>query len=146
MIPSPLPATRAQAKARAGEIRAEFAALGRSISHGAALERVARELGYRDWNTASARLSNQPPTPLQVGDRCSGTYLKQPFSGRVLAVREHTGGAAWDITLLFDQPVDVVTFDSFSAFRQRINASISDEGTSWSKTSDGVPHLIVARA
>ena len=137
--------TRDQAKARAREIRAEAAAAGTTLSHSAALERVAAERGYRDWNTASARLANTPEIPLQVGDRVGGTYLKQPFEGRVLSVRELNAGAAFEITLEFDEPVDVVEFESFSAFRHRVNATVSAGGVSYSKTSDGVPHLVVER-
>ncbi|MEQ9315869.1 MAG: glyoxalase superfamily protein [Henriciella sp.] len=137
--------TRAQAKARAREIRAEHAANGRSISHAKALELVADELGYHDWNTASARLSNHPEVPLQIGERVSGRYLKQPFNGRVHAVRELAAGMGYEVTLHFDEPVDVVEFESFSGFRQRVSAMISEEGISWAKTSDGVPHLIVQR-
>jgi len=136
---------RDQAKARAREIRAELALAGTPISHSASLERVAQELGYRDWNTASARLSNEPEVALQVGDRVAGRYLKKPFAGRVLAVREMAGGSAFEISLEFDEPVDVVEFDSFSAFRRRINATVSPSGVSFSKTSDGVPHLVVER-
>lgn len=137
--------TRDQAKARAREIRAELAEAGTPISHSQALERVAQELGYRDWNTASARMSNMPEVLLQVGDEVAGRYLKQPFAGRVLAVREMAGGTAFEVTLEFDEPVDVVEFESFSAFRHRITATISSGGTSYSKTSDGVPHLVVER-
>lgn len=139
------PATRDQAKQRAHALRSESAARGAPISLAAALEKVASELGYRDWNTASARLSNEPPRPLQVGDRVGGRYLKQPFEGRVLAVREMAGGGAFEVTLQFDEPVDVVEFESFSALRQRVNATISADGVSWSRTSDGQPHLIVER-
>ena len=137
--------TRDQAKARARELRAELALAGTPISHSEALERVAQELGYRDWNTASARLSNLPDVPLQVGDEVAGSYLKKPFTGRVLAVSELAGGTAFDVTLEFDEPVDVVEFDSFSAFRRRINATVSSGGVSFAKTSDGVPHLVVER-
>ena len=136
--------TRAQAKARAREIRAEAARCGQSLSHAHALEAVSKELGFRDWNTASARLSNQPEAPLQVGERVSGRYLKQPFDGRVHAVRELAGGMGYEVTIHFDQPVDVVEFESFSGLRQRVSAMISEDGVSWNKTSDGVPHLIVA--
>lgn len=137
--------TRANAKARARELRAEAAASGRTLSHAQALEAVAKEFGYRDWNTASARLSNQPDIPLQVGERVSGRYLKQCFNGRVHGIRELAGGMGYDVTLHFDAPVDVVEFDSFSGLRQRVSAMISEDGISWSKTSDGVPHLIVER-
>lgn len=139
------PATRSQAKARAREIRAEHAARGTSISHANALEAVAAELGFRDWNTAAARLSNQPEIPLQVGERVSGRYLKQPFHGRVHAVRELSGGTGYEVTLHFDEPVDVVEFESFSGFRQRVTGLISEDGVSWARTSDGAPHLIVQR-
>ncbi|MDF1792990.1 MAG: glyoxalase superfamily protein [Thalassobaculaceae bacterium] len=134
-----------QAKARAREIRAEFAAAGSPIGHAAALEKVAGELGHRSWNALSARLTNQPEVPLQVGDRVAGRYLGQGFDARVLAVRSLSEGSAMAITLKFDQPVDVVTFDSFSFFRNRVTATISPGGTSFAKTGDGVPHLIVAR-
>ena len=142
----PRPATRDQAKQRAHDLRAASAQAGAPISLAAALEKVAAELGYRDWNTASARLSNEPPRPLQVGDRVAGRYLKQPFAGRVLAVREMAGGGAFEVTLHFDEPVDVVEFESFSALRQRVNATVSVDGVSWSRTSDGEPHLVVGRA
>jgi hypothetical protein len=136
---------RDQAKARARELRAELAAAGTPVSHSEALECVAKELGYRDWNTASARLSNMPEVVLQVGDQVAGRYLKQAFDGRVLAVREMAGGTAFEVTLEFDEPVDVVEFESFSNFRQRITMTISPAGVSFTKTSDGVPHLVVER-
>lgn len=144
-IPAPIPATREQAKQRARDIRAEHAQRGVTIGHSAALEKVAAELGYRDWNTASARLANLPEVPLQVGDRVAGRYLKQAFAGRVLGVREVYGGGAFEVTLQFDAPVDVVSFDSFSAFRSRVTATIDAAGVSASRTSDGRPHLEVAR-
>ncbi len=144
---SPLrPATRDEAKRRAFALRDELKAKGTPISHAQALEKIATELGYRDWNTASARLSNEPERPLQVGDRVSGRYLKKPFVGRVLAVREMFCGQGFEVTLHFDEPVDVVEFESFSAMRQRVHATISKDGVSWTKTSDGEPHMRVTRA
>lgn len=136
---------REQAKARAREIRAERARAGNPLSHSQALELVARELGYRDWNTASARLSNEPEVPLQVGDLVSGRYLKQPFTGRVLAVKELYGGAAFEVTIHFDEAVDVVEFDSFSNLRTRVTITVSAAGVSQARTSDRAPHMIVER-
>ncbi|RAN32917.1 hypothetical protein HY3_02240 [Hyphomonas pacifica] len=135
--------TRDGAKARARQLRAEAAAAGTSLSHSKALERVAVELGYRDWNTASARLSNRPEAPCQLGDRVSGLYLKQTFEGRVHAIRELAGGMGYEVTLHFDTPVDVVEFDSFSALRQRVTATVDANGVSWAKTSDGQSHLVL---
>ena len=134
--------TRVQAKARARELKANSET---RLSYAAALEQVAREMGFRDWNTAASRLSNEPEACWQVGERVSGTYLKRTFKGRVHAVRELRDGAGYELTLHFDDPVDVVDWDSFSAFRQRVTAQVSPEGVTWKKTSDGVPHLTVAR-
>lgn len=134
--------TRVQAKARARKLKHESDG---ALSYGAALEQVAHDMGFRDWNTASARLSNAPDACWQVGERVSGAYLKQPFAGRVHAVRELQDGAGYELTLHFDAPVDVVEWDSFSSHRQRVTAYVSPEGVSWTKTSDGVPHLTVAR-
>ena len=134
-----------QAKARAREIRAAMSADGRAISHSAALERVAREQDCESWNVLSARLSNRPVIPLQVGDRVCGRYLGQAFDGTVLSVRSMSEARAMEITLELDEPVDVVTFDSFSNFRRRVSATISPGGTSFTKTGDGVPQLTVAR-
>ena len=138
--------TKDQAKARARTIRADYAAKSKYISHSAALERVAAEQGYPSWNALSARLSNQPDVPLALGDRVEGFYLKQKFEGVVTAVRSMSGDVAFHITIDFDEPVDVVTFESFSAFRRRVTATVSPGGVSFSKTSDGVPHMVVARA
>lgn len=44
------------AKASARTLRADLAAMGTTISHSAALELVAHQLGARDWNTAAAML------------------------------------------------------------------------------------------
>ena len=134
--------TRVQAKARARQIKSEH---GPKMPLSAALEQVAREMGFRDWNTASARLSNMPEAAWQVGERVSGYYLKRPFSGRIHGVRELLDGAGYEVTLHFDEPVDVVDWESFSAHRQRVTAKVSPEGMSWARTSDGVPHLTVAR-
>ena len=133
--------TRVQAKARARQLKAEY---GATLNLAAALEIVAKEMGFRDWNTASARLSNGPDTNWQVGERVSGQYLKRPFTERIHGVRELQAGSGYEVTIHFDEPVDVVDWESFSAFRQRVKAFVSPEGVSWSKTSDGVPHLIVA--
>lgn len=137
---------RAQAKARARELRAELSDAGRPVSHSEALEQVASELGYRDWNTASAQLSNEPESPLQIGDLVTGRYLKQPFTGRVLGVREVGGGAAFEVTIRFDQAIDVVEFESFSNLRTQVTVTVSAAGVSAFRTSDGVPHMAVERA
>lgn len=133
--------TRVQAKARARQLKAESAV---PISLATALERVARDMGFRDWNTASARLSNATAASWQIGERVSGQYLKREFTGRIHGVRELQAGSGYEVTIHFDEPVDVVDWESFSSHRQRVTAMVSPEGISWAKTGDGVPHLIVA--
>lgn len=45
------------------------------------------------------------------------------------------------LVLDFDEPVDVVSFDSFSNFRKRVRAVVGPDGHSKERTSDGVPQM-----
>jgi len=47
-------------------------------------------------------------------------------------------------SIQFDTPVDVVAFDSFSAFRRRVTVTVDATGATAEKTSDGRPHLQLA--
>ncbi|MDA4844237.1 glyoxalase superfamily protein [Hoeflea poritis] len=129
-------------KDQARRLRKSLERQGQSMSHSRALEAVAHQYGFKDWNTISARASNTPPlAPVYVGEAVSGTYLGQPFTGRVLGIYALPAHDRFRITLHFDEPVDVVTFDSFSAYRQRVKAIIDSRGTTQQKTSNGNPHL-----
>ncbi len=128
-------------KAQAKRLRGTLNAQGKPVSHSQALELVARQLGYRDWNTLHASTGNRPaPPPVALGDRVRGTYLGQPFDGDVIGVQSLTGGRL-RVTLEFDDPVDVVKFDSFSAFRRRVSATVNSDGRTTERTSDGAPQL-----
>lgn len=48
------------AKAAAATLRSDLAARGVTITHSAALELVAHQMGYADWNTASAVSVSRP--------------------------------------------------------------------------------------
>ena len=133
-----LEAVKAQAKA----LRAALTSEGREVGHGQALELVAKSHGYKDWNTLHAAIGNAPRPPAHLGQLVEGTYLKQPFIGWVSGVKELSVGR-YEIVLEFDQPVDVVTFDSFSNFRSRVTKVIGPDGRSFETTSDGVPHLVL---
>ncbi len=128
-------------KAQAKRLRNALAEEGDFIKHGEALELVARQFGFRDWNTIHAAVGNRPPLPLSVGQTVSGTYLGQTFTAEVLNLQSIGAGGYLRIVLHMDAPVDVVTFDSFSAYRRRIKATIRSDGTTVAKTSDGQPHL-----
>jgi catechol 2,3-dioxygenase-like lactoylglutathione lyase family enzyme len=51
-----------QAKQMAKGLRASLAAREQTLTHAAALETVAHQLGYKDWNTASAMLPGNDST------------------------------------------------------------------------------------
>ncbi|HDS1736941.1 MULTISPECIES: glyoxalase superfamily protein [Pseudomonas] len=52
-----------QAKRMAKSLRSSLAARNHEISHASALEMVAQQLGHKDWNTASALLPSESPSP-----------------------------------------------------------------------------------
>ncbi|MES5099347.1 glyoxalase superfamily protein [Agrobacterium sp. BA1120] len=130
-------------KDQAKRLRASLSQEGQTISHSRALELVAVQFGYRDWNTLHAAVGNRPPfNPYMLGSRVSGFYLGQPFTGSVLGVQSLGGDPErYRLTLHFDDPVDVVTFDSFSAFRQRVHCNVDTTGRTAQKTSNGRPQV-----
>ncbi len=132
-------------KSQAKRLRQALSADGQDLIHSQALELVARQYGYRDWNTLHAALGNRPQEKFHVGQRVMGKYLKQDFEGEVIGLRK-LGDGRHRITVQFDAPVDVVAFESFSALRQRVNAVIGNDGVSPEKTSDGTPHLTLRLA
>lgn len=132
-------------KAEAKLLREERDKAGTPITHGAALEVVARSHGFRDWNTARAALPDRVLSPIQVGERVKGTYLGQPFEGLVIGVNLMSDMQHYQVTIKFDTPVDVVTSELFSAFRQRVTATVDVYGVSPARTGDGEPQMRVSR-
>jgi hypothetical protein len=133
-------------KAEARLLRAERASLGTPITQGAALEIVARSHGYRDWNTASAALPDRIAGPVQVGMRVRGTYLGKPFAGMVIGVKLLADMKSYEVTVNFDEPVDVVKSELFSAFRRRVTSTLDVHGVSLARTGDGQPQMRLQRA
>ena len=140
--PIPLPALDAL-KDQARRLRKRFADDGQAIGHARALELIAAQYGFRDWNTLYAKVGNLPPfNPWMLGARVRGHYLGQPFDAEVRGVQALSAEPGrYRLTLHFDEPVDVVTFESFSAFRQRVSCTVDETGRSLERTSDGRPHL-----
>lgn len=89
---------------------------------------------------------DRPPPVFQIGQQVRGTYLGQNFAGRIIAAREIAGTARFDLTLRFDAPVDVISFDSMSNFRTQVRANVSRWGTTAEKTSNGLPHMQIEMA
>ena len=136
------------AKKRAAHLREIAAENGQALSHGRALEMVAREQGARDWNTLRAQLAKRGTVSddldiaaLRTGMKVEGRYMNQPFTGRILDTI--TEGDGRRIAIHLDRPVDVVTFTSFSNMRRRIRGTIGKDGRSKERTSDGNPHLMI---
>jgi hypothetical protein len=132
-------------KAEAKALRDERAAAGTPLGQGQALEEIARLHGYRDWNTASATLPARVAIPVQVGQRVTGTYLSRPFTGLVMAMKLLPDMAHYEVTVQFDQPVNVSKF-SWPIERRRVSATVGLDGVSLAHTSDGEPHMRVRRA
>jgi hypothetical protein len=141
---SPLPSLD-ELKAQAKRLRSAMSSSGEDINHGRALELVARQHGYRDWNTMHAAVGNGPPgPPVNIGEHVSGRYLGQKFSGEVIGLSVLGDAGRYRVTLKFDEPVDVVTFDSFSNYRTRVNCVVGPDGVSPARTSNGQPHMVLS--
>jgi hypothetical protein len=138
--------TTTDLKTEARKYRAAQLDAGRTLTQSQALEMVARFHGFRDWNTASGVLPVTRGPAYAVSQQVAGTYLKQPFTGTIIGVQALGAGEMFRLTIQFDEPVDVVAFDSFSAFRQRVDATVNRDGVSLSRTSDGQPHMVLAGA
>ncbi|MFA3917435.1 glyoxalase superfamily protein [Ruegeria hyattellae] len=131
-------------KAQAKRLRDRLRKSGHPLSHSEALELVAHQHGARDWNTLCAVAGNR--LKLRVGDKVQGHYLGLPFVAEIRGLTVIGDGGHRRITLHFDEPVDVVRFDSFSSYRQRVSGEIGWDGRSTRRTSDGQPQLVVRPA
>lgn len=141
----PIPSVAAL-KAQAKRLRAALAGDGAPLSHARALETLARQYGFANWNTLRAMAEAAAPVGttglrLAPGDRVGGRYLGHPFEGRVVAARDIGAGRRLHLTVEFDEAVDVVAFDSFSSLRKRVTATLGPDGRSAARTSDGRPHM-----
>lgn len=131
-------------KLSARELRNDLHAMGTNISHSEALERVARDQGFKDWNALSAAAGHtEPACPVSQGDRVSGRYLGQRFAATVKDVQFMEMPGRFRVTFHFDEPVDVVTFSSFSSLRQRVTCTLTADGRTAQKTSNGEPQLVL---
>ena len=128
-------------KAQAKRLRADLGAKGTDMTHATALETVAHQWGMRDWNTLAAR-ADVGAVQWHPGQRVSGRYLGHPFTGMVKAAQLASSGF-WSLTLRFDEAVDVVESEHFSALRRQVNCTVNARGESPQKTSNGQPHVIV---
>lgn len=126
-------------KALAKRLQSHMADQGHHMRLSDALEAVARQWGFRDWNTAAAASGDTPHVALQLGQAVSGRYLGHPFTGTVHQVGSRPRGYI-QVTIDFDQPVTVA---NGRAQRRRVNATLTPAGRTVERTSDGQPHLVL---
>ncbi len=131
-------------KLQARRLRSEIAVGAAPVSHSKSLEMVAHQNGFKDWNTLHAAASNRPAVEkLGLGDSVNGRYLGQRFQGEIVGIRTMQPGQLYHVSVQLDQAIDVVTFDSFSNFRRRLNCAVGHDGISPAKTSNGEPHMVL---
>lgn len=138
---TPLP-TIDQLKAQAKRLRGTLQTAGTTVTHSRALEMIADQHGYRDWNTLSAAATKPAEAKqrrLGVGDRVSGHYLGHRFRGEITALEQRKQMNGHRITVHFDTPVNVSKFDDLPVLRQRVASRIGPNGRSPERTSNGVP-------
>ena len=134
----------ADLKRQAKSLRAALADSGTPISHSQSLELLAKQHGFRDWNTLHARTGNMARPNFALGQRVSGSYLGQAFRGEIVGIRAMASNTRFAMTIRFYTPVDVITFEGMSNYRSQINAVVNADGVSAEKTSDTQPHLQVS--
>lgn len=128
------------AKKLAKALRKRLADEGVVLGHSKALERIAQDHGFRDWNGFHAAIEADQSEALGVGARVTGRYLSQPFAATILSSELLLPG--WfRLVLNLDEAVDVVRFDSFSNLRKQIRVEVGPAGYSKERTSDGKPHV-----
>ena len=127
-------------KQQAKRLRSQLSVDAKPVSHSQALELLAHQYGYKNWNVLHAACGNQPPgPPVTLGAQVSGRYLGQSFTGEVIAVATLLQSDQFRITVNFEKPVDVIKFEGWSALRRRVSSQINRQGQSPQRTSDGAP-------
>lgn len=124
-------------KHQARRLRQALSEEGIAISHGKALDLVARQSGTRDWNTLAANGSKveaasvqDDTAPYRVGQRITGLFHTTPFDARIIAVEETIKPDFWRITLQFDPAIDVAVSPNLSMLRRRVTAVVGTDGKS----------------
>ncbi|MBL4854135.1 MAG: hypothetical protein JKY25_07825 [Robiginitomaculum sp.] len=131
-------------KTQAKRLRTELANDGISVSHSKSLEMLAHQFGYKDWNGLyAAAQTNSILSTLRIGQTVNGIYLGQKIVGEIIGMQKLSNGTRYKLTLDLDEPVDVVSFGSFSNMRKRITCRVDSGGVSSERTSNGQPHMVL---
>lgn len=128
-------------KTEAKRLRTALAASGQTLSHSQSLEALARQKGYRDWNTLHAAIGNAPPgPPFAVGQHVTGRYLGHKVRGEIIGLNARSDGR-YRVKLELDERVNVSAIEGMDVWRKRLNANVRRSGETVETTSDGQPHL-----
>lgn len=144
--------TSSDYKSHARRLRDALAADGITVSHGKALELVARQNGARDWNTLAAKgpatgnTTERGSAPFAVGETVEGTFNGTPAHGRVIGLSETIKPELWRITVKFDPPVDASTSQNFSIKRNRVEMVVGEDGRSRRLTGTETGVMALKRA
>lgn len=131
-------------KQQAKFMRTDLTEDGISVTHSKSLEILAHQYWFIDWNGLyAAAQKNSIFTTLRVGQTINGVYLGQKFVGEVIGLQKLAASGRYRLSLQLDEPIDVVTFDSFSNMRRRIVCRVDEGGISTEKTSDGQPQMVL---
>ncbi len=138
-------------KSHAKRLRDALADEGIALSHGKALDIVARQNGHRDWNTLSAKAVEVPrpieaAPPFVVGDRVEGAFNGSAAAGRIIGVSETIKPDLWRVTVRFSPPVDASTSENFRAERTRVEMIVGADGRSRRLTGTETGVMALRRA
>jgi hypothetical protein len=119
-------------KTQARHLRDGLGADGVSLTHGKALELVAKMHGHRDWNTLSAASqAMKPEVPVfQLGQNVDALVHGKPGKGRIIGLEETINPDVLRLTVLFNPAVDMSTSEHFSAKRTRVTMEFGRDGRS----------------
>ena len=119
-------------KAQARHLREQLGADGIALTHGRALELVAKMHGHRDWNTLSAAAPSDKPqaAAFHLGQNVEALVHGKPGKGRIIGLEETINPDVLRLTVQFNPAVDMSTSAHFSAKRTRMTMEFGRDGRS----------------
>jgi hypothetical protein len=136
----------ARIKDQARRMRTRTVAKGAPLSQAQALEKLARMLGHRDWNTLHAAASFTPEgAPAKTGDKLRLRYMGIEAEGRLRWVKEGAEQGYWQVAIDLTAPLPIPTAEGIDLTRRRLHADLDAKGISRERRSDGTPHLELLR-
>ncbi len=107
-------------KDQARRLRSRLVSEGDEVTHSKSLELIAAQYGFAIGTRCTGRRHRPAFNPWMLG-RGQRPLSRPPFEAEVLSAQAiGAKPGRYRLTFKFDEPIDVVTFESFSAFRQRV--------------------------